>query len=149
MTAEPAAPALPCGPNADDRYCARYWELSAEVDRLRAQCDDYPELVADRDRLRAELDDIGTICANAPEDGDSFGLLEELAMRIAAFGTVDEPRDGRHPDGCTCQFCREDEREERDRADRQDADDDGYPDSERDMDALAYQRGGDDERDDQ
>jgi hypothetical protein len=25
----------PCGPNADDRYCARYWEMSAEVDRLR------------------------------------------------------------------------------------------------------------------
>lgn len=130
MTAGPAAQALPCGPNADDRYCARYWEMSAEVDRLRAQCDDYPELVADRDRLRAELDDIGTICANAPEDGDSFGLLEELAMRIAAFGTVDEPDDGRHPDGCACQFCREDEREERDREELDDDTDNTIPDTE-------------------
>ncbi len=30
---------------------------------------------------------------------------------------------GRHPDGCTCQFCQEDEREERARMDRQDQDD--------------------------
>lgn len=97
--------ALPCGPNADDRYCARFWELSAEVDRLR-------EL----------LDEVGTLAANAPEDGDSFGLLEEIAMRVAER---DVPDDGRHPDGCACQFCREDEREERERADRQDADDDG------------------------
>lgn len=24
-----------CGPNADDRYCALYWELSAERDRYK------------------------------------------------------------------------------------------------------------------
>ncbi len=26
-----------CGPNADDRHCERYWELSAEVARLTAE----------------------------------------------------------------------------------------------------------------
>jgi hypothetical protein len=36
--------------------------------------------------LRELLDEIGTLAANAPEDGDSYGLLEEIAMRIAAAG---------------------------------------------------------------
>lgn len=45
------------------------------------------EIIAERDRLRELLDEIGVMAANAPEDGDSFGVLEEIAMRIAAFGT--------------------------------------------------------------
>ena len=95
-----------CGPNADDQYCARYWELSAEVGRLRSECD-YPELAADRDRLRELLDEVGTLAANAPED-DAFAVCEDIAMRIAA---IDVPDDGRHPDGCRCQFCLEDIRD--------------------------------------
>ena len=127
MTAVPAAPELPCGPNADDRYCERYWELSAERDRLRSECDDYPELTADRDRLRELLDEIGTLAANAPED-DAFAVCEDIAMRIAAHGV---PDDGRHPDECPCQFCREDEREERDREELDDDIDNTIPDTER------------------
>lgn len=98
---------LRCGPNGDDMYCPRYWELSAEVKRLRSQCDDYPELAADRDRLRQLLDEVGVLAANAPED-DAFAVCEDIAMRIAG---IDAPDDGRHPDGCACQFCREDIRE--------------------------------------
>lgn len=41
------------------------------------------------DALRELLDEIGVMAANAPEDGDSFGLLEEIAMRIAAAGVPD------------------------------------------------------------
>lgn len=104
-----SAPELPCGPNADDRYCARYWELSAEVDRLR-------EL----------LDEVGTLAANAPED-DAFAVCEDIAMRIAA---IDVPDDGRHPDGCACQFCQEDEREERAREELDDDTDNTVPDTE-------------------
>jgi hypothetical protein len=40
--------------------------------------------------LRELLDEIGVMAANAPEDGDSFGLLEEIAMRIAAVGIPDD-----------------------------------------------------------
>lgn len=47
------------------------------------------ETRAERDKLREELDEIGVMAANAPEDGDSFGLLEEIAMRIAAHGVPD------------------------------------------------------------
>jgi hypothetical protein len=34
--------------------------------------------------LRELLDEIGVMAANAPEDGDSFAVLMEIAMRIAA-----------------------------------------------------------------
>jgi hypothetical protein len=52
-----------------------------------------PELAA----LRELLDEIGVMAANAPEDGDSFGLLEEIAMRIAAAGVPDEWPDPENP----------------------------------------------------
>jgi hypothetical protein len=41
------------------------------------------------DHLREVLDEIGVMAANAPEDGDSFGVLEEIAMRIAAVDVPD------------------------------------------------------------
>lgn len=44
-----------------------------------------PELAA----LRELLDEIGVMAANAPEDGDSFAVLEEIAMRIAAADVLD------------------------------------------------------------
>lgn len=44
--------------------------------------------------LRELLDEIGVMAANAPEDGDSFGLLEEIAMRVAAAGVPDSPPPG-------------------------------------------------------
>lgn len=79
------------------------------------------QVAAERDRLRVLLDEIGVLAANAPED-DAFSVCEDIAMRIAA---ADVPDDGRHPDGCTCQFCQEDEREEAARLDREELDDDG------------------------
>lgn len=48
------------------------------------------EAGAENMRLRALLDEIGVTAANAPEDGDSFGLLEEIAMRIAAADVPDD-----------------------------------------------------------
>jgi hypothetical protein len=39
--------------------------------------------------LRDLLDEIGVMAANAPEDGDSFGVLEQIAMRIAAADVPD------------------------------------------------------------
>lgn len=108
--------------------------------------------------IRAELEETArTYLTNAKHHGDDCPFcngevkaLMQLADAYAQAAVREQAGDdGRHPDGCACQFCREDEREERERADRQDADDDGYPDSERDMDALAYQRNGDDERDQQ
>lgn len=47
------------------------------------------EVIAQRDELRELLDEIGVTAANVPEDGDSFGLLEEIAMRIGAAGVPD------------------------------------------------------------
>jgi hypothetical protein len=41
------------------------------------------------DKYRELLDEIGVMAANAPEDEDSFGLLEEIAMRIAAVDVPD------------------------------------------------------------
>lgn len=54
--------------------------------------DPAPELTkvrAELDTLRELLDEIGVMAANAPEDGDSFGLLEQIAMRIAAVDVPD------------------------------------------------------------
>lgn len=113
----------------DRRFWAEIDALETERDQLRARCDDYPELAADRDRLRELLDEIGVKAANADEDGDSFGVLEEITMMIAAHGIPVD--DGRHPDSCDCQFCREDEREERDREELDDDTDNAIPDTER------------------
>ena len=46
------------------------------------------------DKALELLDEIGVMAANAPEDGDSFGLLETIAMRIAAAGVPAEPAPG-------------------------------------------------------
>lgn len=51
--------------------------------------DPYMQATEDRDRYRELLDDIGVMAANAPEDGDSFGLLEQIAMQIAAVDIPD------------------------------------------------------------
>ena len=48
--------------------------------------------------LRELLDEIGTMAANAPEDGDSFGLLETIAMRIAAVDVPDSTPIDEWPD---------------------------------------------------
>jgi hypothetical protein len=52
--------------------------------------------------LRALLDGIGVMAANAPEDGDSFGLLEQIAMRVAAAGAslANWARALAGPEGC-------------------------------------------------
>jgi hypothetical protein len=47
------------------------------------------ELEVERDKHRELLDEVGVLAANAPEDGDSFGLLEQIAMRIAAVDVPD------------------------------------------------------------
>lgn len=44
---------------------------------------------AEADHLRELLDEIGVMAANAPEDEDSFGVLEQIAMRIAAMDVPD------------------------------------------------------------
>ncbi len=66
--------------------------------------------------------------------------------------TAEDPfADDRHPDDCMCDQCRYERFKQAEAEDADfapDRDDDGYPDSEADMDALAYQRG-EDERDDQ
>lgn len=87
---------------------------------------------------------------------DRIAALGPDLAEILQLADDGDPDTGRHPSNCRCQFCREDEREEQAREDRESADDavglddeDGYPDSEDDMDRLAYQRNGDDERDDQ
>lgn len=74
--------------------------LRAELEALRAELADVRERAefyeSERDSWRATaegqrtlLDEIGVMAANAPEDGDLFGLLEEIAMRIAADGVPD------------------------------------------------------------
>lgn len=57
--------------------------------RLKAADQGWTRLSVERDRLREALEDIGVLAANAPEDGDSFGVLEEIAMRVAAVGVPD------------------------------------------------------------
>ena len=58
---------------------------TADAIRAEADADNAKDkLIAD---LREKLDEIGVLAVNAPEDGDSFGLLEEIAMRIAAVDT--------------------------------------------------------------
>jgi hypothetical protein len=48
--------------------------------------------------LRELLNEIGVMAANAPEDGDSFGVLEQIAMRIAAVDVPDSTPLGEWPD---------------------------------------------------
>jgi hypothetical protein len=83
-----------------DLYRAEVTRISAERDEARAGRDDYAarpraadkswtRVAAGRDNLRELLDEIGVMAANAPEGGDSFGVLEEIAMRIAAAGVPD------------------------------------------------------------
>lgn len=64
---------------AMDDHHRSLWAHAATVIGLGAA-------TAERDRYRELLDEIGVMAANAPEDGDSFGLLEEIAMRIAGAG---------------------------------------------------------------
>lgn len=64
----------------DHRACGKLLkEARDERDATRA------ELAA----LRELLDEIGTLAANAPEDGDAFGVCEQIAMRIAAVDVPD------------------------------------------------------------
>lgn len=56
------------------------------------------ELEGELAALRGLLDEIGVMAANAPEDGDSFGLLEQIAMRIAAIDVPDTTPLGEWPD---------------------------------------------------
>jgi hypothetical protein len=54
---------------------------------------DWPAILADvaqqRDDLRELLDEVGTLAANADEDGDLFGLLQDIAMKVAAVDVPD------------------------------------------------------------
>jgi hypothetical protein len=50
------------------------------------------------DRLRELLDEIGVMAANAPEEGDSFGVLEQIAMRVAAIDVPDSTPIDEWPD---------------------------------------------------
>jgi len=53
-------------------------------------------LEAEIARLRELLDEIGVMAANAPEDEDSFGVCEQIAMRVAAVDVpLDEPETNR------------------------------------------------------
>lgn len=54
---------IPCGPNADNRHCPVYWELSAENERLNGV----------NETLRAQLAD-----ARDPEVSRLHGLIREL-----------------------------------------------------------------------
>ena len=58
------------------------------VDKARDEAERYREL----------LDEIGVMAANAAEEGDSFGLLEEIAMMIAAADVPDTTPIGEWPD---------------------------------------------------
>lgn len=53
--------------------------VSDTADQFRAQAARYRDL----------LDEIGTLAANAPEDGDSFAVLEQIAMMVAAVDVQD------------------------------------------------------------
>jgi hypothetical protein len=68
--------------------------LSEQLGKARATSG---ELAQENIRLAAQnrmhcdlLDEIGVLAANAPEDGDSFAVLEDIAMRIAAHGVPEE-----------------------------------------------------------
>jgi len=82
------------GPDPQPAPRATAWRLldEARADRddyaarLRAADQSWTRLSLERDSLRDLLDEIGVLAANASEDGDPHGLLEEIAMRIAAHG---------------------------------------------------------------
>ena len=80
---------LPAGMRADEEAGAQAaisWQRAEDVNPTAEDYDHAAEIL----RLRELLDEIGTLAANAPEDGDSFGLLEEIAMRIAAADVPDD-----------------------------------------------------------
>ncbi len=58
---------------------------------------DLKSVTAEHDELRGLLDEIGVTAANAPEDGDSFGLLEQIARRPGARGAPPPPPGGYGP----------------------------------------------------
>jgi hypothetical protein len=76
-----AVPGLPCGPNADDRYCERYWELSAEVDRLRLLIGELLDATGLDDAERTEWLDRNRLSESAvypddDEDGDGDDAIQ-------------------------------------------------------------------------
>jgi hypothetical protein len=98
------AEASPLRPQAQALALAgREWETLDEPERdwwaaAAAAAIDATGLEDERDELRKLLDEIGVTAANAPEDGDSFGLLEQIAMRIAAVGVPDSTPIDEWPD---------------------------------------------------
>jgi hypothetical protein len=64
-------------------------ELAAYEADIASLTDQRNRVSETADHLRELLDEIGVMAANAPEDGDSFGVLEEIAMRIAAVDVPD------------------------------------------------------------
>jgi hypothetical protein len=73
-----------------DALTRKVSEAEAERDdyaaRLKAADQSWTQVATERDGLRELLDDIGTLAANAPEDGDCLAVLEDITMRIAAHG---------------------------------------------------------------
>ena len=64
-------------------------ELAAYEADIASLADQRNRVSETADHLRELLDEIGVMSANAPEDGDSFGVLEEITMRIAAVDLPD------------------------------------------------------------
>jgi hypothetical protein len=103
-----------CGPNGDDQYCPRYWELSAERDALAEENTRLRMLIGEL------LDSTGLDDAERAEWLDRNRLSES-----AVYPDGDEGEDdGRHPGECPCQFCEEDRREAMAQDDADDGDDD-------------------------
>jgi predicted ArsR family transcriptional regulator len=58
------------------------WQRAEDVNPTAGDYDHAAEIL----KFRELLGEIGVMAANAPEDGDSFAVLEQIAMRIAAAG---------------------------------------------------------------
>lgn len=65
-----------------------HWTRQAAPE-LAALAQESIRLAAANRMLRELLGEVGVMAANAPEDGDSFAVCEEIAMRVAAAGVPD------------------------------------------------------------
>jgi len=71
--------------DAADAYAASEVRAAAEIG-IAVKNRELAVLDAQLAAARELLGEVGVMAANAPEDGDSFAVCEEIAMRVAAAG---------------------------------------------------------------
>jgi hypothetical protein len=80
---------LPPEPQPAPELAAYEADIASLTDQRNRVSDTADRLRAQAARYRDRLTQVGTLAANADEDGDLFGLLQDIAMKVAAVDVPD------------------------------------------------------------